>query len=374
MAKANRWQRWMGRLAWVALLGLISTPPGVGLDGESLDARVSEITPAARVGISRGLAYLAASQKTDGSWGCDVGFKLFDDYVVTSTEEEQEQLGGGHVGVTGLAGIAFIAGGHLPGRGQYGRVVSRALGYVLSQVKEDGYVTDNGSRMYSHAFATLFLAEVFGMTRRTDVRERLQLAVDLIVRSQNDEGSWRYLPFASDSDMSITVCQVMALRAAKNTGIRVPKSTIDAAVDYVKSSKIEYGPHKGGFTYQSRQNDRSRTSFSLTAAGVASLHNAAVYSDQDIQDGLNYLERQLTRFSQRRDHYFYFYGHYYAVQAMYTAGSPYWEKYFRVVREQLLRDQAPDGSWKSNVGRPFSTAMAAIILQVPLRYLPIIQR
>ncbi len=362
------------RVVSVSLLLLGSVFVSSGLAQAPSLAKQWEVTPQAKLAIDRGLAFLAVTQNPDGSWPCDVGFKLREDYLVTSTIDEQRRAGGGHAGVTGLAGLSFIAGGHLPGRGKYGRIVSRSIDYVLSQVKEDGYVTDNGSRMYSHAFATLFLGEVYGMTRRTDVREKLQMTVDLIVKSQNKDGSWRYLPFAPDSDMSITVCQVMALRAARNTGIRVPSSTIDAAVEYVKKSKVNRGSHKGGFTYQLMSPSRTRTSFSLTAAGVATLHNAAVYADEDIEDGLAYLEERLPYMLRFKEHYFYFYGHYYATQAMYVAGSPYWDRYYPVIRDQLVDAQKEDGSWYSNVGDAFSTSMATIILQVPFRYLPIVQR
>ena len=40
----------------------------------------------------------------------------------------------------------------------------------------------------------------------------------------------------------------------------------------------------------------------------------------------------------------------------------------------LMQAQNDDGSWDSNVGETFSTAMATIILQIPLRFLPIFQR
>ena len=83
--------------------------------------------------------------------------------------------------------------------------------------------------MYSHGFATLFLAECYGMSKRTELRDKLSLAVKLIVNSQNKEGGWRYYPKKEDADISVTVCQVMALRAAHNAGIHVPKETIDRA-------------------------------------------------------------------------------------------------------------------------------------------------
>ena len=36
----------------------------------------------------------------------------------------------------------------------------------------------------------------------------------LIVRTQNDQGGWRYQPVKYDADLSVTICQIMALRAA----------------------------------------------------------------------------------------------------------------------------------------------------------------
>ena len=70
--------------------------------------------------------------------------------------------------------------------------------------------------MYDHGFATLFLAEVYGMTRTPKLRNSLERAVRLIINAQNKEGGWRYEPDSKDADLSVTVCQVMALRAARN--------------------------------------------------------------------------------------------------------------------------------------------------------------
>jgi hypothetical protein len=189
------------------------------------------ITQRMRDAVERGHEWLAAAQHPDGYWSQDVGFKLNQDYRLTEADKP-------HVGVTALALMSFLAGGHLPGRGKYGDNIDRGLDYVLSCVRENGYITDWGSRMYSHAFATLFLAEIYGMTRRTDVRRALQDAVNIIVDSQNSEGGWRYKPFARESDMSITVCQVLALRSSRNVGITVSARTIRDAENYVRRSAV----------------------------------------------------------------------------------------------------------------------------------------
>ena len=91
--------------------------------------------------------------------------------------------------------------------------------------------------MYSHGFGTLFLAEAYGMTHRPEIREKLQKAVRLIIDCQNVEGGWRYQPKRLDADLSVTICQINALRAARNAGLYVPKETVEACIRYVKRSQ-----------------------------------------------------------------------------------------------------------------------------------------
>jgi len=375
-------------------LSLLLVPAGPAQDGgdrtrdvpEAFDSRPIVVTKEHEQAVERGLAWLADHQNPDGSWSGKVGYKLNSDYRMTGE--------GPHVGVTALACMAFLAGGNLPGRGRYGAAVERGLDFVLSAAQDDGYITYGGTRMYSHAFATLFLAEIYGMTHTNQVRAKLQKAVDFIVDTQNEEGGWRYVPFAPESDMSIVVCQVLALRAARNIGIRVPKSTVDRAAQYVVDSAITedsrsgfgasmYGDEIGSFRYQ--RGHASRSSFPLTAAGVTALHGLGIYSDQAIRRGLDYLDRHLDSFNRRygrngEGHYFFWYGHYYGVQAMYTAGTSaqgnYWEPYFGKVRAELLSMQERDGSFPNETGPgpAFGTAMAVLILEIPYRYLPIFQR
>jgi hypothetical protein len=335
-----------------------------------------------REAVARGLDWLQEHQHPDGYWSEHVGYKLNTSY------ERLDDRPMPHVGVTALALMSFLGGGHLPDRGKYGDVLHRGLDFVLSCSQDDGQVTANGTRMYSHAFATLFLAEVYGMVDRPDVKKVLQRSVDLIVDSQNAEGGWRYRPFARESDMSITVCQVLALRSARNVGIHVPVTTIQNAQSYVYRSAVRsndrtyrfrghggFGDDGGSFRYQNREH--TRATFPLTAAGVTTLYAAGEYDSPIIRDALDYMDRQVNGFSRDwQEHYFFFYGHYYAVQAYYITGDPKWTKYFRMIKSMLLELQQRDGSWRCEVGPgpAFGTAVSTLILQIPLQYLPIFQR
>jgi hypothetical protein len=374
-----------------------SVPDGAATDAPAAKTRVAPATdaePAARAGVSaveagpaepaadeeavqeaikKGLRYLARSQSSSGAWIGDIGYKFNENYLVTDAAKPD-------VGVTSLAMMAFLSGGNFPGRGQYGKVVERGTDFVLSCVDpESGYISANHSRMYSHAFACLFLAEIFGMTHRADVRQKLQLATNLTVDAQNIHGSWRYEPNSPESDMSITVCQIMALRAARNIGIKVPKTTIDRAYDYVIRSAITSGRERGGFKYQEKES--TRTSYSLTAAGVATLHNTGTYDHALISAGVDYLKREFsTVVREHAGHYFFWYGNYYASQVFFTAsdsGHDNWKDfYWPRIKDVLLKSQTDIGSWKNTVGPgdAFSTAVACIILQIPYQYLPIFQR
>jgi hypothetical protein len=180
----------------------------------------------------------------------------------------------------------------------------------------------------------------------------------------------------------------MALRAARNIGAQVPVSTVERAVSYVRRSAVrpedptwsfQMGNRPGAFRYQPQYN--SRASFALTAAGITILHGAGVYADADIDRGLIRLEEDLASFTRRHGaadggHYFFYYGHYYAVQAFHIAGGARYRNYLGVVQRELLRMQSADGSFPNRVGPgpAYGTATACLILQIPMEYLPIFQR
>ena len=106
-----------------------------------------------------------------------------------------------------------------------------------------GYLGDGPGNMYAHGFATLYLAECYGMSPRPRLRRSLQAALDLIFRAQNNEGGWRYTPAPDDADISVTVCQIKAIRAAYNVGIGGDRAQQAAArgVAYVRRCHLGDG-------------------------------------------------------------------------------------------------------------------------------------
>ncbi|MCH2160523.1 MAG: terpene cyclase/mutase family protein [Phycisphaerales bacterium] len=325
---------------------------GEGNLGAQNAPAVEEMSPELDATIRKGLAALAEMQNNDGSFG--------------------RGRYGKHVGITALCALAFMADGNLPDRGKYGLEVRRALDFVIDNATETGLLAAETSHgpMYGHGFATLFLGEIYGMNPSDDrVRDALGRAVQLIIRSQNDEGGWRYNPVPYDADVSVTICEIMALRSARNAGIKIPRDTIDNAVDYVRRCQNS----DGGFRYMSQSGG---SAWPRTAAGVASLFYAGIYEDEAIERGLDYLVRTAMPGSGGGPgHAHFYYGHYYAVQAMYLAGGEWWSRWWPAMRSELIRRQASSGGWVDHqIGSAYATAMSLIILQMPKRYLPIFQK
>jgi hypothetical protein len=339
----------LGALGLVMPRAFADDKPAEG--GEKMAAkpnqvRGDEITEKQKAAVAKGLDWLSKNQGADGSYS----------------------KGSSGAGITGLAGLAFMSAGNLPGRGKYGDNVSKCVKFVLDSCQESGLIAADQTHgpMYGHGFATLFLGEVYGMTGDDQVKEKLQMAVRLIERTQNREGGWRYQPVPYDADISVTICEIMALRAARDAGLKVEKEVIDKAVEYVKRCQNQ----DGGFSYVAGQG--SGSGFARSGAGVASLYYAGVFEGDNLKRGLDYL-KQFTpgkgMSPEMEGHYYY--GNYYAVQAMFLAGGDYWANWYPAIRDQLVARQSPSGNWSGDVSDDYATSLALIILQMPNRYLPV---
>lgn len=298
----------------------------------------------------RGLAYLAVKQRPDGGW--------VDNQAVNA-----------------VALLAFLGRGHVPGRGPYRDVLEKGKRFLLASAKPTGYLAISSGRMYEHGLATLALAEMYSMDPDPDLEEKLRKAVALIIKCQSRLGGWRYEPVPQDQDLSVTVMQIVALRAANNAEIPVPAETIARAIHYVRSCAHPLG----GFGYTGPSQGPQ-----TSAAGVLSLQLLGKYDDPAIPKTLNYLNQIPIQWGGGGVQYFYYF-HYYAIQAYYQAGGKEWNNWHPRIRELLLAKQNADGSWDAPPGtsehegavgpnKVYWTAMASLVLDIYMHFLPAYQR
>jgi hypothetical protein len=303
--------------------------------------------------------------------------------------------------------MAFIAHGHVPGKGKYGSNLERAADYILSCQKQNGLITKIGPdgpkinrqvsheigncSAYNHAISSLVLSEVYGMSppsraRRFEGAIRNALAATLEMQawpkdSPADNGGWRYIHRLDevDSDLSVTGWELMFLRSARNAGFDVPSARIDNAIAFVKRS---FDLREGIFIYSSRRPSRTR---SMAGAGILALAHAGLHHTAEAERAGDWLlahgfEQYTARIpGQNSDRYHY--GLFNCCQAMYQLGGKYWEQFYPPAVEAVLAHQERDGSWPVDsqyhdapYGKAYSTALVVIMLGAPNQLIPVFQR
>ena len=290
---------------------------------------------------TRGLRHLASTQSENGSWDNGVG---------------------NEPGVVGLAVMAFLAHGEDPNHGPYAKTIKQGIEYIINQQQSgNGYL---GSSMYSHGFATLALAETYGMYRDARIAAALKKAVDLILSAQkrNAKGAWRYSPEATTADTSVAGCLIVALYAARNAGIPVPDSALEKANKYMRRCRGK----DGGYGYQSGIGDRP----TLTAIGLLCESLAKQHDSKGYKASTKYLSKRLNH---RERHYPYYY-EYYMAQALFHSDEKIWQEWNKKNTRYLATIQASNGSFPGNRGEAFSTAGALLSLALNYRLLPIYEK
>jgi hypothetical protein len=322
--------------------------------------------------VRRALDYLISKQRADGA----------------IVEHQNETT------MTALAIMALASAGTTTSeQSPRGEALRRALAFVLApdrQDKDGYYGNRDGSRMYGHGIIALMLTEMLGMGADEEqdrlIHDRCQRAINLILSAQRqskrvqDRGGWRYTPNSNDSDLSVSVWQLMALRSAKNDGLDVPAEAIEQAVEYLKRSYTARLDSRGqpiggpaGFSYIPDQNNPTYT---MTAAGLLAMQVCGEYESPLVAGAADWLLAHPPQWNER----FFFYGTYYYAQGMYQRGGEHAAAADRMVRQLLIDRQQPDGSWNApsgeegGAGKIYSTSLAVLSLSVKYHYLPIYQR
>jgi hypothetical protein len=263
----------------------------------------------------------------------------------------------------GLAVLAFLAHGEDPNYGPYAKNIHKGIEFILSeQSPTNGYI---GNSMYNHGFATLALAEAYGMVDDAKIAPALKKAVDLILSAQkrNRLHGWRYTPDSRDADTTVTGCQFVALMAARNAGIPVPQEAFTKALAYLARCRSS---SSGGYGYTSSSGAKP----TLTAIGVLCLCLAKETNSKAFQKSLAYLADHINY----RDRFYPYYFEYYMSQGLFQANEKLWREWNALNIRYLSVIQQPDGSWPGNKGGAFNTAGALLSLALNYRFLPIYEK
>jgi hypothetical protein len=369
-------------LVAVAAAGVAARPDDRAGQAASSYSDASHLEQARRV-ADKALAFLASHMRTNGSFEKVGG-------------EKSPQVAG-----AALAALAFMANGHTADEGsdRYAPQLRLVLDWLLTQAQVKpcncGEVTGehtlvkfvdpafNMSESHGHGYATWALAMAYGMSfgaendlQREKVKGLLQGAVHAIERSQADRGGWMYTLERSDHEGSVTVTLLQALRAAKESGVRVNGAVIEKALGYLRESQKKPDESEAG-AFKYRVGENERVSFALTAAAVSSLNQTGDYDSKNVDLGIEYMRQKdpLTTLTSGESHWPW-YERLYAAQAYFQYRDlRHFRQWYPRLVEVAANLQQKDGSFEDGeFGDIYATATAALTLAVPFGYLPTFQR
>jgi hypothetical protein len=320
--------------------------------------------------VDAALRWLAKNQERDGRWSAAKHHAGRGGFV----EGQLRQTTGmrADTGVTGLAMLAMLGGGHTHQTGSHRKSVQAGLEYLMSQQRSDGSLggpAGSFAQMYCHGIATLALCEAYGMTKDTRLESLTRRAVEYTVRSQHrTTGGWRYYP-GDPGDTSQFGWQLMVIESAKLAGIEVPAKSCELTKRFL--SRVASGQHDGLAGYRPGQ----AATVSMTAEALACRAFLGRVDPNLQREGADFVIRHAPD-RNHRNLYFWYYG----TLALYQLDSEHWPTWNAALHNALVPTQQRRGrlagSWDTDTvwggvgGRVYTTAMAALCLEVYYRYVP----
>lgn len=328
-------------------------------------------TPECEEAVVKGLRWLKEQQAEDGSWSS----------------------GYYQAGMTGLVLLAYLGHCETPLSEEFGDTVTRAIAFLIDNSKKNGGFiavnTGNKHWVYEHGIGVYALAEAYTFCRLLnidfpDLKQTVEKGGQVIIeRQHNTSGGWDYNYDQSGNrggDLSIVGWHVQALKACSHAGINFPglRRTLKQAEDYVKAR----ANNQGGFGYVGKSGIGGFGYDALTGVGVLSLQFLGRDSSREVRKGLDYiLENSKFEWDSPWSD---LYAHYYEGQAMMNRGGKHWQQYNELFRDQVLKNQNDDGSWKKvagggkinavaaafNTNDVYRTTLSILMLEVYYRFLP----
>ncbi len=337
---------------------------GRGTAGRGALVRSGGGTAASEEAVALALKWIVAHQAKDGGWN-------FDHRQGTTCGKRCGNSGNARSarnGATAMALLPLLGAGNTHKSGRYQENVDRGLRFLaLRQDAKTGSFHEPQGDMYSHGLAAIAMCEAYAMTKDRKLHQHAQGSLKFIVTAQDPVGGgWRYAPRQA-GDTSVVGWQMMALKSGLMGYLDVPPNTIKLAerfLDHVQDGDgSRYGSSNSG-------GEPATTSIGLLCRmymGWRREHPALVR-------GVEYLGK--TGPSDRNMYY-----NYYATQVVHHYGGETWKQWNAKMRDSLVKSQEKtghaSGSWHmrdrfvGQGGRLYCTAMAAMILEVYYRHLPI---
>jgi len=338
--------------------------------------------------VEAALKWLAERQNRDGSWS----FAHTPGDRCSGFPDPGQKTS--RMGATGLALLPFLGAGYTHVDGKYKKTVKKGLAYL----RENMLVKNNAGRlyekngeshshMYCHGIAACAMIEAYGMTNDSWLRSHAQLAVNYIIFAQHpDNGGWLYEP-RQGGDTSVAGWQIMALKSAAISKLKISPSVKPLAIRWLDSVQSDMAP--GGYGVGSQYGyrtvaDRDKAG-ACTAIGLLCRNYLGTpQDDPGLRMGVRSVAQKGPSVSGRGADMYY---NYYASMLMFQNDGPSGDRWKnwndtmkRFLKDSQVKDGREAGSWHFTGnhgdagGRVYSTALAAMTLEVWYRYMSVYQQ
>lgn len=366
------------------MLSEVGSFMGRGLEGRGEAARKVLIaqgggTQQSEESVGAALDWLARHQNTDGSWSFN--------HAMTICQGRCSHPGNyaeAYNGATAMALLPFLGAGQTHREGKYQRTVAMGLKYLTEHMQinsNGGSLHERLGNMYSHGLGSIALCEAYAMSQDRALLRPAQASLNFIAWAQDEVGGgWRYQP-GTPGDTSVLGWQVMALRSGHMAYLAIPPATLVGVERFLNGVQ-----GNGGATFGYMSPPRNaRDAQATTAIGLL----CRMLLGMDRYDpGLQRGVELLSQWGPSESNMYY---NYYATQVLHHYEGEEWKRWNTVMRDHLVNTQSHQGheagSWYfagANArdhdsgalrgGRLYCTAMAAMILEVYYRHLPLYQK
>jgi hypothetical protein len=344
--------------------------------------------------IERGIKFLLADQRPDGSWGSPEKTKGLNIYAPPPGAHDAFRTA-----VTSLAIMALIEAEPCLADDQRSAVneaidrgaawLDKRLGRLRRATPEAIY------NVWGHAYAIQALVKLHeraegDSTRQAKLKDLAAAQADLLARYSFVGGGWSYYDFLAGtqtpSDAAFSFCTataLIALHQAESIGVEFPERLTEKALASIhRQQKADFSYAYGEYLRMMPMHPINRPGGSLGRSQACNLalrlHGDERVTDDVLKTWLNRLFARNGWLSIGRKRpiphesfffvagYFYYYGHWYAAQCIEQLPEierPYFQDHLAHI---LLPLQERDGSWWDypfyNYHQQYGTAMAVMSL------------
>jgi len=340
-------------------------------------------SPGTESAVTAALRWLKFHQSPDGRWDGD-GWKQNCPKGLCSGPGTNDGDARYDVGLSSLALLAFLGNGHTHRFGTFKRTVNRGLQWLKRQQAADGsvgYDQGHGESIYNHSIATMALCEAYAVSRDFTLKRYAEKAIEFCIAAQNPGLGWKYGIRSGRNDTSVTGWMVLAMKAGKTAGIKVPDEAFEGArawFDRATDSRgnVGYETPGGGSAFLGPNDGKFDPTACMTGVSViCRIFTGERRSEDAIRKGAKILMDNQPTWEQRKMNFYYWY---YGTYAMFQVGGSKWKEWNDSMQQALLPNQrkggCEDGSWDPVSewslagGRVYSTAINALTLEIYYRY------